>query len=174
MIPAALPGSLIGLAFVVAFNSGFPRLTGTRAIIVLAMVVCDLPAAYRILSASIQRIRSTLDDSARSLGASPMKLFFTIICPLIARGFVSAFIFTFVRATGTLSAVIFLIAFKTKLASVAILNLAEQGDWGESAALALILTVIIFAALGLLGIIGKSRLKAGASRWDMGEIFDKI
>jgi iron(III) transport system permease protein len=173
MIPAALPGSLIGLAFVLAFNGRFPRLTGTRAIIVLAMVICDLPAAYRILSASIQRIRGVLDDSARALGASPMKLFFTIICPLIVQGFVSAFIFTFVRATGTLSAVIFLVTFKTKLASVAILNLAAQGDWGESAALALILTVIIFAALSLLGIIGKSRLKAGASRWGLEEIFNR-
>jgi iron(III) transport system permease protein len=135
------------------------------------MVVCDLPAAYRILSASIQRIRSTLDDSARSLGASPMKLFFTIICPLTLQGFVSAFVFTFVRASGTLSAVIFLFSYKTKLASVAILNLASQGDWGKSAALALVLTVIIFALLGLLRFLGRSRPLAWASRWDLGEIF---
>jgi iron(III) transport system permease protein len=173
MIPAALPGSLIGLAYVLAFNGRLLHLTGTRAIIVLAMVICDLPAAYRILSASIQRIRGTLDDSARALGASPMKLFFTVICPLTLQGFVSAFVFTFVRATGTLSAVIFLTTFKTKLASVAILNLAAQGDWGKAAALALILTAFIFAALGLLGIIGKSRFKAGTSRWDFGEIFNR-
>jgi iron(III) transport system permease protein len=154
MIPAALPGSLIGLAFVLAFNGPFPRLTGTRAVIVLAMTVCDLPAAYRILSSSIQRIRGALDDSARALGASPVKVFSTVICPLVLRGFVSAFVFAFVRASGTLSAVIFLITFKTKLASVAILNLAAQGDWGKSASLALILTGVIFAALGLLRLLG--------------------
>jgi iron(III) transport system permease protein len=169
MIPAALPGSLIGLAFVLAFNGPFLRLTGTRAVIVLAMVVCDLPAAYRILSSSIQRIRGTLDDSARALGASPLKVFFTITCPLAAQGFVSAFVFAFVRASGTLSAVIFLITFKTKLASIAILNLAAQGDWGKSAALALILTVIVFIALGLLRLLG-SRLQPGGTRWDLGEI----
>jgi iron(III) transport system permease protein len=170
MIPAALPGSLIGLAFVLAFNGPFLRLTGTRAVIVLAMVVCDLPAAYRILSSSIQRIRGTLDDSARALGASPMKVFFTIICPLALRGFVSAFVFAFVRASGTLSAVIFLITFKTKLASVAILNLAAQGDWGQSASLALILTVIIFIALGLLRLLG-NRLQSGGTRWDLEGVF---
>jgi iron(III) transport system permease protein len=158
MIPAALPGSLMGLAFVLAFNGGPLALTGTRAIIVLAMIVCDLPAAYRILSSSIQRIRLSLDDSARALGAGRMRLFFTIICPLIFRGIVSAFVYTFVRASGTLSAVIFLVTFHTKLSSVLILNLAAQGDWGRSAALALILTVVIFLVLGLLRLAGGKQL----------------
>ncbi|GHV95470.1 hypothetical protein AGMMS50293_17900 [Spirochaetia bacterium] len=158
MIPAALPGSLIGLAYVLAFNGGILALTGTRAIIVLVMIACDLPAAYRILSSSVQRIRTSLDDSARALGASRMRLFFTIICPLILRGIISAFVYTFVRAAGTLSAVIFLITFHTKLTSVLILNLAAQGDWGRSAALALILTVVIFVVLGLLRLAGGKQL----------------
>lgn len=155
MVPAAIPGSLIGLAFVLAFNGSVLHLTGTRLIIVLVMIVCDLPAAYRILLSSLMRIRSTLDDSARALGASRLRLFFTVICPLTARGIVSAFVFTFVRASGTLSAVIFLMTFTTKLTSVVILNLAAQGDWGRSAALALILTAAIFVSLGVL------RLAAG-------------
>jgi iron(III) transport system permease protein len=105
------------------------------------------------MAAAISRIRSTLDDAARSLGASRMRLFFGIICPLSAKSLVSAFVFTFVQATGTLSAVIFLISFTTKLTSVVILNLAAQGDWGKSAALALILTAVTFLALGLLRLI---------------------
>jgi iron(III) transport system permease protein len=154
MIPASIPGSLTGLAFVLAFNGPPFSLGGTGLIIILAMVVCDLPAAYRIISASIQQIRESLDDSARALGASGFRLFFTIICPLIIRGIVSAFVLAFVRSSGTLSAVIFLVSFKTKLSSVLILNLAAQGDWGKSAALALILTVVIFAALALLRLAG--------------------
>ncbi|MDR1231778.1 MAG: hypothetical protein LBK61_10300, partial [Spirochaetaceae bacterium] len=59
----------------------------------------------------------------------------------------------FVRATGTLSAVIFLMSFTTKLTSALILNLAAQGDWGTSAALALILTLFIFATLGVLRLL---------------------
>ena len=53
------------------------------------------------------------------------------------------------RGVGTLSTVIFLVSFKTPLASVRILNLAEQGDWGKSAALALLLTVVTFMTLGV-------------------------
>jgi iron(III) transport system permease protein len=154
MIPAAIPGSLIGLAYVLAFNGTALHLTGTRIIIIIVMIICDLPAAYRILLSSLMRIRTTLDDSARALGASRLRLFFTVICPLTAQGIVSAFVFTFVRATGTLSAVIFLMTFTTKLTSIVILNLAAQGNWGRSAALALILTVVIFVALGILRFVG--------------------
>jgi iron(III) transport system permease protein len=153
-LPAAIPGSLIGLAFVLAFNGPVVRLTGTRLIIVIAMAVCALPASYRILCSSVMSIKTTLDDSARSLGASTLRLFWTVIRPLISRGIVSSFVFSFVRASGTLSAVIFLVSFKTKLASVLILNLAAQGDWGTSAALAFILTVIIFVSLGILRLLG--------------------
>jgi iron(III) transport system permease protein len=154
MIPAAIPGSLTGLAFVIAFNGRYFRLTGSRIVIVLAMVVCNLPAAYRILASSVMGIRSSLDDGARALGASRLRLFLTVICPLVIKGIVSAFVFTFVRSTGTISAVIFLISFKTKIASVTILNLASQGDWGKSAALAFILTAVTFLCLGILRAAG--------------------
>jgi iron(III) transport system permease protein len=164
MIPAAIPGSLLGLAYVIGFNNRIFPLTGTRFIMVIVMIVCYLPAGYRILSASLMRVRTTLDDSARALGASRLRLFFGILCPLIFRGIASAFVFTFVQATGTLSAVIFLITFTTKITSVVILNLAAQGDWGGSAALAFILTVITFLALGALRLLlGKQFL---------GEIFE--
>jgi iron(III) transport system permease protein len=163
MIPAAIPGSLLGLAYVIGFNNPVLPLTGTRLIMVIVMIVCYLPASYQIIAASLGRIRTTLDDSARSLGASRLRVFFGILCPLVSRGIASTFVFTFVQATGTLSAVIFLITFSTKIASVAILNLAAQGDWGRSAALAFILTAITFCALGLL------RLFLGRSF--LGEIF---
>jgi iron(III) transport system permease protein len=153
MLPASLPGSLVGLAFVLAFNGRPFYLTGTGFIIILAMTICDLPAAYRIMSSSLMSIRHSLDDSARALGATRLKLFFTVICPLAAPGIVSAFVYTFVRATGTLSAVIFLMSFGTKLTSALILNLAAQGNWGNAAALALLLTGVIFLALALLRLV---------------------
>jgi iron(III) transport system permease protein len=168
MIPAALPGSLLGLAFVIAFNGGFLPLTGSRAIIVLAMTACELPAAYRICASSIQRLRSTLDDSARALGADRFYLFRTIILPLTFRGLVSAFTFVFVRCTGTLSAVIFLTSFNTKLTSVLILNLAAQGDWGRAASLALILTCLTFGALALLRVfIGRQFFHEAMDKQDV-------
>jgi iron(III) transport system permease protein len=147
MLPAAIPGTFLGLAYVIAF-SGNPLLSGNALILILVMTVYELPAAVRILTAALAPIPASLDDSARSLGASRLTIMTTIIAPLTVRALLSAFILAFVRAAGTLSAVIFLMSFTTKLTSALILNLAAQGDWGTSAALALILTLIIFAALG--------------------------
>ena len=68
--------------------------------------------------------------------------------PLSLGGLFSSAVYDFARGVGTISSVIFLVSFNTGLASIKILNLAEQGDWGKSAALALVLTVITFIILG--------------------------
>jgi iron(III) transport system permease protein len=162
-IPAAVPGSLFGLAFVLAFNGKIPlfpglRLTGSGVIIIIAMLVCELPAAYKIISSAMSRLRVTLDDSAQSLGASKLVFLRTIAAPLCSGGIVSAFVYCFIRASGTVSAVIFLISFNTKLTSVSILNLASQGNWGASAALALILTLILFVSMAILRLSGGKQI----------------
>jgi iron(III) transport system permease protein len=138
ILPAAIPGTFLGLAYVIAFSSN-PLLAGSPLILILVMTVYELPAAVRIIAAALAPLPTSLDDSARLLGASRLTILRTIICPLITRA--------------TLSAVIFLMSFTTKLTSALILNLASQGDWGASAALALILTFIIFISLGALNLL---------------------
>ena len=156
-LPAAVPGSLFGLAFsLAAARAGlrFPRL-----LIITAMVVGFVPFSYRILSSAYAQLKTTLDDGARSLGASRLYVLGTVLAPLTSGALFYSFIYTFVRGVGTLSAVIFLVSFNTPLASVRILNLAEQGDWGKAAALALFLTCAVFLVLGA-GKILSDRVKA--------------
>lgn len=148
-IPAAVPGSLFGLAFSLA--SARLNIHLSALMIVIAMTVGFMPFSYRIITTVFSQIKSTLDDGARSLGANKIHLLATILAPLSMGGIFSAFIYDFVRSVGTVSAVIFLVSFTTPLASIRILNLAEQGEWGKSAALALILTTLTFAIL----LIGK-------------------
>jgi iron(III) transport system permease protein len=149
VLPAALPHTLIGLAYVIAFNGQPFNLTGSGAIIVIAMAVCYFPFGYRSAAAAMDQLKTSLDDGARSLGASRTRLFFDIVGPLTRRALGSAFAFAFIISVGTMSAVIFLVSFKTPLASVTILNLAEQGSWGDAAALASLMTLLTFAGLGL-------------------------
>src|SRR5690606_39438869 len=99
------------------------QLTGSAYLIVIAMDVSYLPVGYRILAASLQQLRPSLDESAANLGASRTRTFFTVLVPLLWPAIASAFAFTFVQAVGTLSTVIFLVSFDTPLASVNILNL---------------------------------------------------
>lgn len=151
-LPTAIPDPLIGLAYVLAFN-GFLKLTGTRTIIVLSMIVLYLPISYRTMSTAFSQIKTTVDDSVISLGGSRLRVFTDVIVPLTVKNLTAAFTFSFIRATGTMGAVIFLISFKTKVASVAILNLAEQGSWGTASALAVALSSATFAIIGFVNLI---------------------
>lgn len=141
-IPSAIPGTLMGLSLSFAANK--VRFSNSAILIILALTISYLPFSYRILSSTFSKLKLTLDDASHSLGAGKFKVLFSVIVPLSSGGIFSSFIYNFVRGVGTLSSVIFLVSFKTSLASVKILNLAEQGDWGKSASLALVLTLITF------------------------------
>lgn len=151
-IPAALPGSLMGLAYSLTANRLGIDTHGL--LIIIAMTAGFMPFSYRIMSSSYAAIKTSLDDGARSLGASRIKVFTSVIAPISSGGLFSALTYTFIRSIGTVSSVIFLISFKTPLASVNILNLAEQGSWGEAAALAFAMTsaafIILFTARMIL------------------------
>lgn len=146
-LPAAVPGTLFGLAISVA--SAKLNFHNSAILIVITVTIGFLPFSYRSISASFAQIETTLDDAAASLNAGKLKIFFSVLLPLSKGAFFNAFLYNFVRGVGTVSAVIFLVSFDTPLASVKILNLAEQGFWGDAAALAALLTIIAFIITGL-------------------------
>lgn len=146
-LPSAIPGSLLGLAISIAANT--MRFRVSPVLIIVAMTIAFLPFAYKVIAAAFSQVKTTLDDGARSLGADQLYVLGSVLVPVASGGIFSGFIYSFIRGVGTLSAVIFLVSFNTPLASVRILNLAEQGFWGKAAALSLILTIITFLILGL-------------------------
>lgn len=159
LLPAAIPGTLLGVAYVLTFNAPPLNLTGGGFIIVVAMAASYLPVGYRICAASLAQLRPSLDESAANLGASRMQTLLGVVAPLIGPALIAAFVFCFIQAVGTLSTVIFLVSFDTPLASVAILNLAEQGRWGRAAALSSALVIVTVASLGILYLVAGRSLK---------------
>lgn len=146
-LPSAIPGSLLGLAISIFASKLHFKIS--FVLIIMAMTISFMPFAYKIIAAGFSQISMTLDDGARALGANQLFVLGTILFPIAGNGIFSGFIYAFIRGVGTLSAVIFLVSFKTPLTSVRILNLAEEGFWGKSAALALFLTIITFLILGI-------------------------
>jgi iron(III) transport system permease protein len=159
LLPAAIPGTLLGVAFILAFNNPPFRLTGTAAIIVIGMAVSYLPVGYRICAAAMDQLRPSLDETALNLGASKLRTLTTVISPLVRQALLATFVFCFVQSVGTLSTVIFLVSFDTPLASVTILNLADQGRWGRAAALSSALILVTMLSLGVLYLIAGRSLK---------------
>jgi len=153
LVPAAVPGSLLGLALVIAFHGPPFGWTGTWFIVVAAIAVKSLPEGYRMAAAALAPLKPSLDDGARNLGAHRSRTLVDVLLPLIQSSVVAIFLFSFIQGVGTLSSVIFLVSFTTPLTSVTILNLVDQGDWAGAAALASVLVAITFAALGLFRIV---------------------
>ncbi len=164
LLPAAIPGTLLGIAYVLAFNDGPLRLTGTGLLIVICMAIGSLPTAYRIVAAALVQMRRSLFESASDLGAGWLRVFTDMVVPLLRGPSASSLMLVFIHSLGTLSAVIFLVSPGSSLASVSILNLAEEGYWGGAAALA---TVLMFTGAAVLLI---ARLVLGRSFRPFGQL----
>ncbi|HYL80831.1 MAG TPA: iron ABC transporter permease, partial [Candidatus Acidoferrum sp.] len=147
VLPAALPGTLIGVGYILAFNTPPLALTGTGAIIVASMLFRTIPVGYRAAVAGLAQIAPSIEEGAADLGARPLRTFWDVTLPLIRSAYTSALIFTFIRSMNTLSAVVFLISPGNVVASASILALAEHGDWGQASAMAASLMTVIFLLL---------------------------
>lgn len=110
MTPFAIPGTLIGISFILAFNKAPLILVGTAAIIIINYVVRELPVGIEGGVATLRQIDPAIEEAAQDLGADVPTVFRTIILPLIRPAFISSLSYTFVRSMTAVSAVIFLIS----------------------------------------------------------------
>lgn len=159
VMPAALPGTLIGVGYILAFNTPPLVLTGTGAIIVAAMLFRTLPVGYRAAVAALTQIAPSIEEGAADLGARPLRTFWDVTLPLIRAAFTAALVFTFIRSMNTLSAIVFLISPGTVVASASILALAEHGDWGQASAMAASLMATVFLFLLAFRLVTRGRLR---------------
>lgn len=160
-VPGAVPGSLFGLA--ISLTAAKFHITDSSLLIILAMTIGFLPFSYRVITSVYSQIHTSMDNASSSLGGSPLQTLRSIILPLSSDGVFSGFLYSFIRAMGTVSAVIFLVSFNTPLASVKILNLAEEGFWGKAASLATLLTLTAFLILAVAMLL--LQIIRGVKKW---------
>lgn len=146
----AVPGTVVGIGYILAFNSGAVILTGTLAILVLAIVFRYVPVGIQNASAVLQQIDPSIEEAAQNLGADGITTFRKITLPLIAPAFFSALIYSFVRAMTAISASIFLVSANWNLMTVQILNQVGSGRLGVAAAFSVLLIAIVVLFMGLL------------------------
>ncbi|WP_062015449.1 iron ABC transporter permease [Aureimonas sp. AU4] len=155
MIPYVMPGIVIGIAYIAAFNTGPLVLTGTAAIIILSIFVRRLPYTVRTTATALRQIGPSLEEAAVSLGYSPFQAFRRITVPLIAPGIVAGAMLSFVTAINELSSSLVLYVGRTMTMPVRIYLLILDGDFGTAAALSTILLVVsgtaVYAAFVFLG-----------------------
>jgi iron(III) transport system permease protein len=142
MIPYVMPGIVIGIAFIAAFNTGPVVLTGTAAIIVLSIFIRRLPYTVRTTASSLRQISPSMEEAAVSLGYSPFQAFLKITVPLIVPGIIAGGMLSFVTAINELSSSLVLYVGSTMTMPVRIYLLILDGDFGTAAALSTVLLVL--------------------------------
>jgi iron(III) transport system permease protein len=159
LVPAALPGTVVGLGYVLAFAVSPLPLAGTLWIVVASVVFWKLPVAVRAALATVSRIDPAIEEAAVSLGAGRLRTFTRVILPLGKGPALSIFVYFFINGMVTVSAVIFLVFPGFVPASVAILARAQRGDLEVACALSTVVLGIVLGAIALLWtLVGGERM----------------
>lgn len=153
MLPGALPGVFIGIGFVLAFNAPPFQLAGTIWIVVFALGLWHLPLAYQATKATLEQIHRSIEDAARDLGASELRLVRDVYVPLLSRSLFASFLQSFIRSISNISIVVFLVAPGNVVVTFVILQMIGGGDWGSAAALTTFLLLITFACVGVASLV---------------------
>jgi len=113
MSPMIVPQVVVGIAFLLAFTA--MRIHSSFTALLVMHIVLALPFTIRVVVASLTRFRISLEEAARSLGASPIHAFFLVTLPVIRPGMVAASVFAFVASFENFTATQFLIWDRTTL-----------------------------------------------------------
>ena len=147
LLSFAIPGTVIGVAYVFAFNVPPIEITGTGLIIVLCFVFRNLPVGVRGGIAALSQLDKSLDEASTTLGANGATTFRRVLMPLMKPAIVGALIYGFVRSMTTLSAIVFLVSGDTEVATSYIIGRVINGDYGVAIAYCSVLILIMVVAI---------------------------
>jgi iron(III) transport system permease protein len=150
MVPYVVPGLIIGIALVTAFSQGPLILTGTFAIMVIALAIRRLPYSVRAIAALMHQFSPSIEEAAISLGASKLRTLLQVIVPALAPGILSGAVLSWVTIITELSTTLFLYNTSTQTLSLGIYAQVIRGQLGTAAALSTILLVLTMISLFLL------------------------
>ena len=159
LLAFAIPGTVLGVSYILAFNVPPFELTGTGLIIVLCFVFRNLPVGVRAGTASFKQLDRSLDEASTMLRASTGTTLRRVVLPLLKPALVAALVYSFVRSMTTVSAVIFLVTAENELATTYIIGRVGNGDYGVALAYCTVLIVLMSLATALIQfLVGERKL----------------
>jgi iron(III) transport system permease protein len=162
MINYSLPGTIVGIAYLIAFNDPPLVLTGTALIIVVCYVFRYSPTGIRATVALLQQIDPSIEEASESLGASSGTTFRRITLPLILPAFFAGLGVVFIRSMTAISATIFLVSINWTLITVRILENMTELSLGPAAAFSVLVVIIVFVMIALISGLLRRFRAAGA------------
>ena len=159
MFPYVIPGSVLGIGLIIAFNRKPMVLVGTSAIMIISYVIRKLPYTVRSGTAFLYQMDPFVEEASINLGVSPMKTFFTVTARMMLPGVMSGAVLSWITCINELSSSIMLYSGKTSTIAVAIYQEVTRMSDGTAAALATILTVTTIISLLIVFRLTKGKVK---------------
>ena len=151
MVNYALPGTIVGIAYLIAFNDPPLELTGTALFIVACYIFRYGPTGIRATVALLQQIDRSLEEASQGLGAGSGTTFRRITLPLILPAFFAGLGVVFIRSMTAISATIFLVSISWTLITVKILENITELSLGPAAAFSVLVVAIVFVVIAAIG-----------------------
>ncbi len=149
----ALPGTVIGIGYLLAFNAPPLKLTGGMMILALNCVFRFLAVGVEAGISKLHQINIEIEEASADLGANFLTTFYKIVLPIMFPAFIAGFIYTFMTAIVSLSAVVFLVSPGFDLAAVKIFDAAVYGEIGVASATTIKLVFIVILNMILLNFL---------------------
>ncbi len=159
MLSFAIPGTVVGVSYILAFNVPPIEITGTAFILIMCFVFRNMPVGVRAGIATLSQIDKSLDEASQTLGARSFTTVRRVVLPLLRPAIVASLVYSFVRAMTAVSAVIFLVTAEYNMATTYIVGRVEAGEFGLAIAYSSVLIVVmLIAILGIQIFVGERRL----------------
>jgi iron(III) transport system permease protein len=159
MLSFAIPGTVIGVAYIVAFNVPPIEITGTGLILIICFVFRNMPVGVRAGIAALSQIDRSLDEASMTLGASTGTTVRRITLPLLKPAIIATLVFSFVHAMTAVSAIVFLVTARYNMATAYIVNRVEAGEYALAIAYSSLLIVfMLIVVVGIQLLVGERRL----------------
>jgi len=159
LLSFAIPGTVVGISYILAFNLPPIEITGTAAILIICFVFRNMPVGVRAGVATLSQIDKSLDEASHTLGARSATTIRRVVLPLLRPAIVASLVYSFVRAMTAVSAVIFLVTAEYNMATAYIVGRVEAGEFGLAIAYSCVLIAIMLAVIGLIQVgVGERKL----------------
>lgn len=150
LLSFAVPGTVVGIGYILAFNEKPLLLTGTAIIIIILFIFRNMAFGVQTGIAELQQIDPAIEEASTDLGASSSTTFLKITLPLITPAFFSSLAFTFVKCMTAVSAIIFVVSGRWNLITIAILGSVENSDLSQAAAFSIVIILLILLVLAVI------------------------
>ena len=156
-----LPGTVVGIAYIIAFNDKPIVLTGTLYILVAAYVFRYSSAGIRNVIAALTQIDPSIEEASRSLGASSVKTFTSVTVPLVLPAILAGMRYLFIHSMTAISATIFLVSVHWTLITTRILECMTELQFAQACAFSIVLIGLVFIASGVMNFIARALCRNG-------------